>query len=293
MASAGTPRQPLNRLHRGNFTAMSDAPIVTLSIDGRGVATVTLNRPEVRNAYNGDLIEALTDAMARCSADPAVRMVVLRGNGKHFQAGADLKWLRSIATLDAAQNLAVSRRTANAIRGITEMPKPVIALVHGGCFGGGVGMVAACDIVIASADARFSITETRWGVMAGIIVPHLNAAMGVRNVRRYALTCEIFDAARAAELGLVHEVCAEGGLDEAAAPIIEHLLLAAPEATAQTKMRALLEAGLVLDEARFEALAAEHSARRQSGEAAEGLASFAEKRRPAWYPAGDQRQGGG
>lgn len=259
-------------------------PTVTLDIDRRGVATVTLNRPQVRNAYNDELIDALSAALARLRADAAVRVIVLRGNGQHFQAGADLKWLKSIGALDEARNVAESRRTAGAIRGLTETPQPTIALVHGGCYGGGVGMVAACDIVIASEDARFAITEARWGVMAGIIVPHLNAAMGVRNVRRYALSCEPFDALRAADLGLVHEVCASGALDATAAPIIDQLLLSAPEALAQTKRRALLEAGLVLDEAHFEALVHEHAIRRRSTEAAEGLASFAERRKPAWYP---------
>lgn len=261
---------------------MSD--VVLCSVDKRGVATVTLNRPERNNAYNGEVIEALISGVEALAADPAVRVVVIRGNGRHFQAGADLSWLKEMGRLSPLENIEVSRRTASAIQGLTELPKPTVALIHGGCFGGGTGIAAAADVVIASEDAIFSITEARWGVMAGIIVPHLNAAIGVRNVRRYALTCERFGALAAQEMGLVHQVCAEGGLDEAAAPVIEGLLMSAPEALAQTKRRALIEAGLDLSGAHFTELVEEHALKRQSDEAKEGLASFLEKRPPIWYP---------
>lgn len=261
---------------------MSD--VVLCSLDKRGVATVTLNRPERNNAYNGEVIEALISGVEALAADPAVRVVVIRGNGKHFQAGADLSWLKEMGQLSPLENIEVSRRTASAIQGLTELPKPTVALIHGGCFGGGTGIAAAADVVIASEDAIFSITEARWGVMAGIIVPHLNAAIGVRNVRRYALTCERFGARAAQEMGLVHQVCAEGGLDEAAAPVIDGLLMSAPEALAQTKRRALIEAGLDLSGAHFTELVEEHALKRQSDEAKEGLASFLEKRPPSWYP---------
>lgn len=258
-------------------------PIVLLDVDRRGVATVTLNRPEVNNAYNGELIAGLIDAVTGCADNPDVRVIVLKGAGRHFQAGADLKWLRGIGALSPEENVAVSRRTASAVRGLNDLAKPTIALVQGGCFGGGTGIVAACDIVIASDDAIFSISETRWGVMAGIIIPYLNSAMGARQVRRYALTCERFGAARACELGLVHQVCEAGGLDAAAAPVINALLMAAPDGTAQTKQVTLEDAGLLLAPERFEELVAQHAAKRQSAEAAEGLASFAERRAPAWY----------
>lgn len=258
--------------------------VVLCSVDARGVATVTLNRPERNNAYNGEVIKALIDGLENLAADPAVRVVVIRGNGRHFQAGADLSWLKEMGQLSPLENIEVSRRTASAIQGLTEFPKPTIALIHGGCFGGGTGIAAAADIVIASEDAIFAITEARWGVMAGIIVPHLNAAIGVRNVRRYALTCERFGAQAAKEMGLVHQVCAEGALDEAVAPVIDDLLMAAPEALAQTKRRALVEAGLDLTGEHFTELVEEHALKRQSDEAAEGLASFLEKRPPSWYP---------
>jgi methylglutaconyl-CoA hydratase len=268
-------------------TAVAEAGVVQVSVDARGVATVTLNRPDRNNAYNGEMISALIERVGDLSVDPAVRVLVLRGNGKHFQAGADLGQPGQIGGLSPLENVEVSRRTASAIQGLTEFPKPTVALIHGGCFGGGTGMVAAADIAIASADAVFSITEARWGVMAGIIVPHLNAAIGVRNVRRYALTCERFGARTAREMGLVHQVCPTGGLDAAAAPIIDNLLMSAPEALAQTKKRALIEAGLDLSGTHFSELVEEHALKRQSAEAEEGLASFHEKRPPSWYPGSD------
>jgi len=261
-------------------------PVVLLDIDSRGVATVTINRPEVNNAYNSEMIQAMIDGVTHCAENDAVRIIVIKGNGRHFQAGADLKWLKGIGTLSPEENLAVSLNTATAIRGLTEIMKPTVALIHGGCFGGGTGIAAACDIVIASEDALFSITETRWGVMASVIIPQLNAAIGPRNTRRYALTCERFDAARALELGLVHEVCPTGGLEEAAAPVIENLLMAAPIATEQTKRATLKDAGLLVSDDYFNELVEMHAAKRQTDEASEGLASFAEKRAPSWYPKG-------
>lgn len=259
-------------------------PVVLCETDARGVATVTFNRPQVNNAYNGDVLNGLIEIFGRLAGDDMVRVALLRGKGRHFQAGADLKWLREVSALSPAENVNVSRATTNAVRGLNEFPKPTIALVHGGCFGGGTGVVAACDIVIASEDAVFSITEARWGVMAGPIFPHLVAAMGEHNVRRYSLTCERFDAARARETGLVDEVCATGALDAAAAPIVDALLRGGPSALRQTK-RLIGEIGhLAVSDAWADHLSGQHAAKRQSEEAAEGLLSFVEKRDPNWYP---------
>lgn len=264
---------------------MTNSVILT-DIDNRGVATVTFNRPEVNNAYNSQVISGLSTAFARLATDDRVRLIILRGNGDHFQAGADLKWLKQIAQLDAEDNIAVSRATAQAVRALNELVKPTIALVHGGCFGGGTGIVAACDVVVASSDAIFSISEARWGVIAGIIFPQLIAAIGLRHLRRYALSCERFDAWKAKELGLVHEVCEPGQLDTAVTPIIEGLLLSGPEALTQSKHSALKLAGQIIadDDDVFEQLIHQHSIKRQSAEAAEGLLSFTEKRNPSWYP---------
>jgi methylglutaconyl-CoA hydratase len=258
---------------------------VLTEIDPRGVATVTLNRPDVNNAYNGELILGLMDSFRTLAADSNVRVVVIRGNGRHFQAGADLKWIRETSQLSAEANLQVSNNTTNAVRGLNQFPKPTIALVHGGCFGGGVGIVAACDIVVASEDAFFAITEARWGLIATPIIPQLNARIGLTNVRRYALTAERFDARRAQALGLVSEVCATGKLDETAAPIIDALLMCGPDAIAQTKVCALELEGQVMDDATAARLARMHANKRMTPESAEGLASFLEKRNPAWFRA--------
>ncbi len=171
-----------------------------------------------------------------------------------------------------------------AVRRLDTCPVPTLALVQGGCFGGGTGIAAACDIVVASEDAIFSIAETRWGLMAGIILPQLCRAMGVRQVRRYALTGERFDAREAMRLGLVHEVCPTGGLDEAGGRIAEAVLMNAPRATAATKLRTLAAARAFVDDGELRDLIDEHARTRQQPEAAEGLASFREKRKPAWYP---------
>ena len=257
---------------------------VLRAIDGRGVATVTLNRPKVNNAYNGDLIDGLHAAMDALGHETGLRMVVLRGNGRHFQAGADLAWISGVARQSPQENERVSRLTAEAVRRLDNCPVPTLALVQGGCFGGGTGIVAACDVVVASEDAIFSIAETRWGLMAGIILPQLCQAMGVRQVRRYALTGERFGAQEARRLGLVHEVCPTGGLEEAGNRIVEAVLMNAPGATTATKLRTMAAARSFIDDGELRDLIDEHARTRQQAEATEGLASFREKRKPAWYP---------
>lgn len=259
-------------------------PIVQCELDSRGVATLRLNRPAVNNAYDGAMLEALAAHVGRLAGDPAVRVLVLRGNGRHFQAGADLGWLQAVAADTPEANLAASRLTGGAVRGLDVFPRPTVALVQGACVGGGTGVIAACDVVVAERSATFAISEVRWGVAATVIFPQLVQAIGLRHVRRYAQTCERFDADEARRIGLVHEVCEPGALDAAAAPIIDGLLNAAPGALAITKRSAMRCAGAPVDEAEFERLVAEHAARRQSDEAAEGFASFHEKRRAGWYP---------
>ena len=257
--------------------------IVLTSIDSRGIAEVVLNRPERNNAYNGAMIAELINSFTSLYNNNDVKVVLIKGNGKHFQGGADLEWLKEIGKLNKEENIEVSRRTASAIKGLTEFPKPTIAMIHGGCFGGGTGIAAAADIVVASEDAIFSIAEARWGVMAGIIIPHLNASIGVRNVRRYALTCERFDANEAKNIGLVHQICKTGELNNTVKPIIESLLMCAPVALEMTKKRTLIESGLILSDDKFEELVLEHSQKRMTSEATEGLNSFLEKRFASWY----------
>jgi methylglutaconyl-CoA hydratase len=258
-------------------------PLVLSAIDGRGIATLTLNRPEVHNAYNGAMIEALIQAVDKLAADARVRLLVLRANGKHFQAGADLAWLREVASFALEDNAAFSRRTTLAMRALNGFPRPTLALVHGACYGGGVGMVACCDVALATISARFALTEVRWGVIPAPIIPQLCAAMGVRSLRRYAISGERFDAHEAQRIGLVHEVCADDGLDQAAAPIVEAILKSAPDAVRAAKRLVLAHAGLDLSEQQVEALSIQAALKRASAEAAEGLASFHEQREPAWY----------
>jgi methylglutaconyl-CoA hydratase len=257
--------------------------VVLSSIDERGVATVTLNRPEVNNAYNAEVVAALLETFGALADDDTVRVIVIRGNGKHFQAGADLKWLAQIGQMDAATNLATSQRTATAVRALNEIQVPTIALVHGACIGGGTGIIAAADIVIASRDAIFAISEARWGVFASVIFPQLNAAIGTRQVRRYAMTCERFDADRAKFLGLVHEVCEPGELNQTAAPLIDGILKAGPNAVRDTKRSVMECAQEYMSDELYDHLVQQHADARQTAEAKEGFNSFIEKRDPIWY----------
>jgi methylglutaconyl-CoA hydratase len=265
---------------------MPSEETVLCETDARGVATVTLNRPTVNNAYNGALIDALGDVCARLARETALRCIVLRGAGRHFQAGADLAFLEELRRAAPEDNLAFSRRTVAAIEGLRDFPRPTIALVHGGCFGGGIGIVAACDVALAAEDAVFALTEVRWGITPAPILPLLARRLGPRALGRWALTGERFGAAEALRIGLVHETVPAAELAAAGANIVEHILMAAPEATAMTK-RLVGEAVYAPDTPAFrECIIEEAAARRRLPEAAEGLLSFAEKRRPQWYPEG-------
>lgn len=258
---------------------MSSQPVLW-NVDARGVATVTLNRPEVNNAYDAALIEGLHHAMDALGSE--VRAVLLQGAGRHFQAGADLKWIRGVAAQSGEENERASRATALAVHRLNTLPVPTVALVQGGCFGGGTGIVAACDIVIAAEDALFSIAETRWGLTAAIILPQLADAIGARQVRRYALTGERFGAEEARRIGLVHEVVPGAELPAAGDGMVSQLLQNAPQANAQTKAVALEFSHGSLEQPVLDRLVVQHAAKRRSREAAEGLASFVEKRPARW-----------
>jgi methylglutaconyl-CoA hydratase len=255
---------------------------VMADLDARGVGSVTLNRPAVGNAYDEALIQGLLTALDSLGAQPELRVVLLQGNGRHFQAGADLKWIREVSMASAAENERVSRATAEAVDRLNRLPVPTVALVHGGCFGGGTGMIAACDVVIAADDATFSISEVRWGLTAAIIIPQLSDAISARQLRRYALTGERFGAAEAHRIGLVHAVVPAGELTAAGAAAIGRILENGPQAMAETKACILQSCWGAFDRATFDALVAGHAAKRQTAEAAEGLASFAEKRPARW-----------
>jgi methylglutaconyl-CoA hydratase len=255
---------------------------VLLEIDDRKVATIVLNRPGVNNAYNGELLDALLAAIDTLAATDGVRAVVIKGNGRHFQAGADLKWLDAVRHSSPAENIRASRTTAEAVQRLNLAPIPTVALVQGACFGGGTGILAACDVVIAADNALFSIAEVRWGLTAAIIIPQLNDAISVRQVRRYALTGERFGADEARRIGLVHEVVPLDRLAATGARIVDSLLQNGPVAIAETKALAIGSAWGNLSEAAFTQLIESHAAKRQSAEALEGLSSFMEKRAASW-----------
>ena len=263
------------------MTSNARGPVLW-GIDARGIATVTLNRPEVNNAYDGAMIDGLLAALDALGQAKGLRAVVLKGNGKHFQAGADLKWINEVRRSSPEENLRVSRATAEAVQGLNTAPVPTVALVHGGCFGGGTGMVAACDVVLAADNSVFSIAEVRWGLHASIIIPQLADAIGVRQLRRYALTGERFNAEEACRIGLAHKVVPLAELEVEGARIVDHLLANGPDAIRETKAWILKSAWSDLGDADFDALIESHSAKRQSAEAGEGLASFAEKRAGKW-----------
>ena len=249
-----------------------------------GVGTVTLNRPEVNNAYDAGLINGVLTAMDDLGKKPNLRVVVLKGNGKHFQAGADLKWINGVRPKSVEENEAVSRATYEAVQRLNTLPIPTVALVQGGCFGGGTGVISACDVVIAADNALFSITEVRWGLTAAIIIPQLCDAIGVRQVRRYALTGERFGAKTHAASAWCMRWC-RWPISKPPAPRWSTQLLAnGPAAMAETKALALESSfgGMSVDDAAYARLVKMHSARRQTAEASEGLASFAEKRAANW-----------
>ncbi len=259
-------------------------PVILVERDPRGIATVTLNRPQVNNAYDRNVLQSASDGLKELAQDGALRALVLRGNGRHFQAGVDLKFQSELAAMSKKENDAVSLLLTGLMRDLNAFPVPTIALIQGACIGGGTGFAASCDVVIASEDAIFAVAEVKWGAHASPIFSQLIAAMGVRHLRRYAATAERFDARRAQEIGFVHEVCPTGALDAAVVPVIDSILLNGPAAVRRSKELALEMAGLVLDDATVAELAREHAATRQSAEAREGFQSFVEKRPASWHP---------
>jgi methylglutaconyl-CoA hydratase len=259
------------------MTAMSLAPVL-LNLDERGVASLALNRPEVGNADDGLMIEALLATIDALSSHKELRVAVLTGMAKHFQAGADLAWLRRLSEDSREANVRASDATARAVARLNRLPVPTLALVQGACFGGGMGIAAACDIVIAADNAVFSIAEVRWGLTAAIVIPELSAAISARQLRRYALTGERFNAREAHRIGLIHLVVALQDLAAAGAAMTERLLASAPLAMAETT-ELLIEPANLADR---NGLVLRHAAKRQSEEAREGLAAFAEKRAARW-----------
>src|SRR5882672_11629608 len=247
-----------------------------------GVATMRMNRPDVHNAFDDVLIAALTAELCRLDQALDVRVIVLAANGKSFSAGADLNWMQRMAKYSEAENLRDAVAMAGLMRTLHGMHKPTIARVQGAAFGGGVGLVACCDIAVAAAEASFSLSEVRLGLIPSVISPYVIAAIGEREARRYFLTAERFGAEEARRIGLVHEVTTSDRLDEAVKNFTDQLLKGGPNALAAAKKLIADVARRPLDDALMEETARRIASIRVSPEGREGLSAFLEKRPPAW-----------
>ena len=271
---------------RGAKRAAAAPAYKTLIVEQRNaVAMVALARPDVHNAFNETLIAELTCALAGLDADDSVRAVILLGQGRSFCAGADLNWMKKMAAYGHAENVADAMALAKMLAALAGMRKPTIARVHGSVFGGGVGLVAACDIAIAAQDATFSLSEAKLGLIPATISPYVIEAIGARQARRYFVTAERFTAAEAFRIGLLHDIVPSDELDARINELLGALLLAGPGAQAAAKALIRAVAHQPID-ARIIADTAERiAAARASAEGKEGVGAFLDKRAPAWVPA--------
>jgi methylglutaconyl-CoA hydratase len=246
---------------------------ITTRVGGNGISHIELLRPEVHNAINRELIANLQSELERLQRDGSVRVVVLTGAGKSFCAGADLEALRASANLSLEENIADATKLADLLRLLNELSKPTIARVHGPADGGGLGLIACCDIAIAVSKAVFSFSEVRLGIVPAVISPYVIGAIGERQARRYLLSAERFDAQEAKRIGLVHEVVESKTLDSAVDLVCARIIEGGPNAIRQTKDLIRRSGG---DLAKINAEA------RASIEAKEGIAAFFEKRKSKW-----------
>jgi len=253
-----------------------------VEIDQRGVARLTLARPEVHNAFNDTLIAELTRSLERLGDDPQVRAVVLAAEGKSFSAGADLNWMKAMAGYDEAQNLADARKLSQLLWTLDRLPKPTIGRVQGAALGGGVGLAACCDIVVASRTASFTLSEVKLGLIPATIGPYVVAAIGQRASRRYFLTAERIPAEDALRLGLVHRLVEPEGLDAAIDEVLAALLANGPAAIAAAKDLIFAVSGRPVNDAVMDDTAHRIAAARASPEGREGIGAFFEKRKPGW-----------
>jgi methylglutaconyl-CoA hydratase len=255
----------------------------TLQLQHDGaVATVWLNRPEVRNAFNETAIAEITEVFAGLDAMPGVRAIVLAAHGVSFCAGADLNWMRRMAGYSRAENLADAAQLARMLKTIHRCGKPVIARVQGDCYAGGMGLAAACDIVVAAEGVNFCLSEVRLGLIPATISPYVVRAIGESAARRYFLTAERIPAQEAHRIGLAHEVVPADRLDATVGALLKSLLAASPNAVSEAKRLVRDVAGAALDDALIEDTVARIADIRASQEGREGVQSFLEKRRPNW-----------
>jgi methylglutaconyl-CoA hydratase len=247
-----------------------------------GVARVTLNRPELRNAFDDVLIEKLKNTFAAIENDKSIRVMILAGNGPAFCAGADLNWMKRMAGYGYDENLADAKALAEMLAALDRLPKPTIARVHGPVFAGGTGLVAACDIAVGTPEAKFCLSEAKLGLSPATISPYVIRAMGERAARRYFLTAEVFDAGEAHRLGMLSALVPANALDSTVDELLKHLLAGGPEA--HTKIKALIRsvAGRRPDDALVAETAQRIAEIRGSPEGKEGIAAFLEKRKASW-----------
>jgi len=260
---------------------MSEQSVLTQT-DERGVATLTLNRPQLHNAFDEQLIAALTEAIRTLDADRNVRVLRLTGAGASFSAGADLNWMRRMASYSVQDNLRDAMQLAELMRTLNRTRTPSVAVVQGPAYGGGVGLVCCCDVAVASTEASFCLSEVKLGLIPSVIAPYVVAAMGRRAAQRYMITAERIEAVTARELGLVHEVAAPEALDGAAERFARALLNNGPGAIAATKDLVDAVAWRGVDEAVVTDTAKRIAEQRASTEGREGVAAFLEKRKPGW-----------
>ncbi|WP_298234597.1 enoyl-CoA hydratase-related protein [uncultured Azohydromonas sp.] len=257
---------------------------MTVVVERGAVARVRMNRPEVFNAFDEAMIAALHEAFTALAEDPAVRVIVLEGAGKAFSAGADLQWMQRASTASQEWNLQDARRFAGMLAAIQQCPKPTIARVQGVALGGGVGLTCACDIAIAGEDAKFAVSEAKFGILPAVIGPYVTNAVGKRQALRLALTTSRIGAQEALDIGLVQKVVPLDGLDSAVDAMAAELLVGGPNAQREIKqLFAQLEVGPITDEVR-ELTAQTISRVRSTDEAREGFEAFLAKRPANWIP---------
>ena len=255
----------------------------TLRVDARdGVATITLAREAARNAFDETMVAEIARAFERLGADGGVRTIVLAGQGPVFCAGADLDWMARMADFNAEQNRADALQLARMLRTVSECPQTTIARVHGDAYGGGVGLIAACDIAVAAAAARFCLSETRLGLIPATIAPHVIRAIGRRNALRYFQSAERFDSGAALRMGLLHEVADAGQLDAAVGRVLQALSCTSPRATREAKRLVHDIAGRPLTEELLADTAQRMAEARASADGREGVRAFLQKRKPDW-----------
>lgn len=259
---------------------MTDSLITQL--DENGTATVILNRPDVHNAFDTELVERLNDVLDDIATAKDVRAVLLAGAGDNFCAGADIAHMKASAAYTRRRNVDLAHRMALLFQKLDALPKPTIALVRGAVRGGGCGLVAACDIAIASRFATFRLTEVKLGIIPAVISPYVVRAMGERYARRYMLTGEELDAGAAYRVGLVHDIVEEDDLIPRASELLEQLHSSGPHAMAAVKQLVPLVARTPIGDRLTQATAELIADIRATPEAQEGLAAFLDKRKPAW-----------